>query len=427
MQMVFIAFSQSPAGLKEGQRLPDMTLGKDLAGRRILTRELAGKVVILDFWNIYCTSCVRGFPTMNALQKRFGKRIEILLVTQNSKEEVQKLFHRLKADVSNLKVLTDDTVLTRLFPHDAEPHHVWIDQTGIYQLASFDHNTTENNINRMLEKSTLRLASKKDGIFKDGESLLTQAVDRFPKQIATYSIFVKGLYPYTIGGSLAFGKDSANGFPDRFQGIGLSPLRLLAAAFCREVYGYEPGVSTRNSSQRLILDVANKADLYLPKDSNKVDQWQADNFLSYEIKIKPHRELDLYRAMQQDLSGKLPYIGSIESRRQRYLALVRTDQVDHLRSTGSGTTSFTTGVLDFQNVELGTILKQMNEYSRISKLPIVDKTGIKYRVDFRIASSLFYDLKQLQKDLNKQGLDLVEKYGDIPVLVIRDKKEDIAP
>jgi thiol-disulfide isomerase/thioredoxin len=40
--------------------------------------QFRGKVVVLDVWSTYCDPCVREFPNLVALQKRFGERVRCI-------------------------------------------------------------------------------------------------------------------------------------------------------------------------------------------------------------------------------------------------------------------------------------------------------------------------------------------------------------
>jgi thiol-disulfide isomerase/thioredoxin len=40
--------------------------------------EFRGKVVVLDVWSTYCDPCVREFPNLVALQKRFGDKLRCI-------------------------------------------------------------------------------------------------------------------------------------------------------------------------------------------------------------------------------------------------------------------------------------------------------------------------------------------------------------
>jgi thiol-disulfide isomerase/thioredoxin len=65
------------AGLKVGDILPDLSTFQ-LEGK--LPGSLKGKVMIVDFWASWCLPCAESFPTMDALQKKYGDRLVVLAV-----------------------------------------------------------------------------------------------------------------------------------------------------------------------------------------------------------------------------------------------------------------------------------------------------------------------------------------------------------
>src|SRR5688572_7574854 len=63
-------------GLQVGNKMPDIPLGVVINNKTGKTRfsEFKGKLLILDFWDTYCSSCIEGFPKMVQLQKEFGDK-----------------------------------------------------------------------------------------------------------------------------------------------------------------------------------------------------------------------------------------------------------------------------------------------------------------------------------------------------------------
>ncbi len=81
------------SALRIGSGLPSVTLpGIDGASVRI-PDSLRGKVVILHFWQVGCSSCKLEMPAMDALYKQYRKKgLEVLAVNVGQKKEIVRTF-----------------------------------------------------------------------------------------------------------------------------------------------------------------------------------------------------------------------------------------------------------------------------------------------------------------------------------------------
>ena len=67
-------------GIEEGQPLPDFSI-QAFDGNYYSRVTLAGKPVLLVFWNTWCSNCLRELPQVNRLAEKFApKGLEILAV-----------------------------------------------------------------------------------------------------------------------------------------------------------------------------------------------------------------------------------------------------------------------------------------------------------------------------------------------------------
>ena len=64
----------SGGGLKEGDAAPNFT-GLTIDNKPIDFAKMKGKnVVLLDFWSIYCASCIEGMPRLIDIHNEFSKK-----------------------------------------------------------------------------------------------------------------------------------------------------------------------------------------------------------------------------------------------------------------------------------------------------------------------------------------------------------------
>ena len=55
-----------------GERAPSFALA-DVAGRTVSMKELRGKIVVLDFWAVWCGPCQNSMPFFQKIQNEYGK------------------------------------------------------------------------------------------------------------------------------------------------------------------------------------------------------------------------------------------------------------------------------------------------------------------------------------------------------------------
>jgi thiol-disulfide isomerase/thioredoxin len=92
---LFSACSDSRRGIYPGEIAPDIT-GIDLAGQPIALHQVAGKVVLVNFWATWCAPCMAELPALEQLYQRLHDQgftivgIAVDDTLENIKEAVQK-------------------------------------------------------------------------------------------------------------------------------------------------------------------------------------------------------------------------------------------------------------------------------------------------------------------------------------------------
>jgi thiol-disulfide isomerase/thioredoxin len=93
-------------------------------------KDLAGKVVILDFWATYCEPCKREIPHLNSLLAKYGPD-NLYIVGLNVGGEEDR--PRIPAFVASTKI--DYNIA---FPEDDLSNYIFASQSDIPQTAIFD-------------------------------------------------------------------------------------------------------------------------------------------------------------------------------------------------------------------------------------------------------------------------------------------------
>lgn len=86
---------------------PDFTL-KDLSGNDITLSDYEGKIVILNFWAVWCKYCIEEMPDFNTLDKELEETGDAVILAVNVQESKQTVQEYLTENDIGLKVLMDE-------------------------------------------------------------------------------------------------------------------------------------------------------------------------------------------------------------------------------------------------------------------------------------------------------------------------------
>jgi thiol-disulfide isomerase/thioredoxin len=64
---------------------------QDLEGKALRSTELAGKVVVIDFWATWCAPCIKELPALSGLHDRLKDRSDVTLLSFNVTDEAKTL------------------------------------------------------------------------------------------------------------------------------------------------------------------------------------------------------------------------------------------------------------------------------------------------------------------------------------------------
>jgi len=109
---------------------PDFKL-KDLDGKDVKLSDYKGKVVILNFWAVWCKYCIEEMPDLNALNKELLKDNEAVILAVNVQEPIDKVKNYLKTNNIDLKVLLDsDGSISQTYGVEGYPTTFVINKDG---------------------------------------------------------------------------------------------------------------------------------------------------------------------------------------------------------------------------------------------------------------------------------------------------------
>lgn len=83
-QKTRVEFSRRPEpdlkirNLKIGDRVPEIIISKIIGDSKPDAKisDFKDKLLILDFWDTFCGSCIEALPKLDSLQQKFGNKIK---------------------------------------------------------------------------------------------------------------------------------------------------------------------------------------------------------------------------------------------------------------------------------------------------------------------------------------------------------------
>lgn len=371
------------------------------------TAEWKDKIVVLDFWSVWCISCIEAFSKMEAIQEMLKDSIQIILVTRNTDEQVNKLLGKIKIPRPKLPLITSDTTFSLLFPYTTIPHYVILDGTGKLLHITYSYNITASNLKALVRGKMLHLSLKDDlPDFNPAEPLIKEGGGRLVKHAKFYSLLLNRLDGFSGVRQQEYKDSLANTAGLKF--INTPLLQLFKFAYGQGHF------KDYHFDNRTIIESVDSGRFRLPDDPLLIDSWRSENTFCYELSIPYSNSKNVFQRLQQDLAYFFPYEVSIEKRMVRCYVLNDTVTANTTYHSGSTTHG------KIKEFEMKSFLYRLNAAFPINQLPIIDQSGkLQVQIDPALLKGTLPDL--IHK-LPEYGFKLTEKMVELNMLVIRDKE-----
>jgi thiol-disulfide isomerase/thioredoxin len=153
------AFSQTISFYPEiGKPCPDFhfTEVRYYSRKAVSLKDFRGQWLMLDFWNRYCTVCLRRMPGTDSLQKKFSKQVQFILVGytgsrythRSDNKPIHELYRKFRKRLNIDLPIAYDSLLFHRFDIGACPYIVIVDPKGIVRGVTTRLN--EQNIKDLL-------------------------------------------------------------------------------------------------------------------------------------------------------------------------------------------------------------------------------------------------------------------------------------
>ncbi len=87
---------------------------QDLQGRPLRSEELAGRIVVVDFWATWCTPCLDELPELAAFQTRIAGRKDLAFLSLDVGEDRPRIEAFLRRAAVGFRVFRGDALVERL-------------------------------------------------------------------------------------------------------------------------------------------------------------------------------------------------------------------------------------------------------------------------------------------------------------------------
>ncbi len=272
-------YSQLSA-LKIGDKMPNVSMGKMLDGLEKKTKfsDINAKLVILDFWNIHCTTCIRDMPKMDSIERKYKGQVKIFAITKNNETEVKRLFGRIAIKRPSFPFIVQDSIFNSLFPHNGDPLHVWVNEKNVITAITYDYNTNFENIDKFLNGTDLHLSRRWDFGINEKFNLVSEQNAGVLDLASSYSAIFRGLDEYATTSIIKI-------HDDLVQLINVTPLSMYSVAYDSLLYGFHVNQFRLINDKRVLIELKNKDPFVTPSKDAEIAGWIKRNQVSYELKV----------------------------------------------------------------------------------------------------------------------------------------------
>lgn len=411
-----------------GEVVPDVPLENLLnhQGSEVTLSTFSSRLLLIEFWDVYCASCIAGFPKLERLQRLFGDSISVLLVTKSSEEQVRQLMERSAiARNCELPMVVGDRNLSSYFHYQTVPAYAWIDAGGTLRHFSSAYTfLEENHIRDFINGLPLDMPRKDEyGDFKVGESLITEGGGRNLRLLQYYSL-ITGRTNYDNQVAVML-RDTLTRAINGVHFVNYTIPELFRHAYADSLisFGRKPG------KKQVEWDIRDPTRFLFDASSGKdIQSWLKDHTYCYENRIPAHLdERAIFEVMQRDLQLFFKLKVKVSSQPRPCLILKSLQRDDGLGKLESGG-----GTMKVQypyrgadiHIRNAPFVSLFNALEMLLTTPdgdviLLNEAGIPDRlaVDAELSAGT-RDIAELNIQLAGLGLTLVEEVRPIRRLLI---------
>ena len=395
-----VALTDSVKPLQIGDIIPEALWNLPLqivkAGQEgsttVKLQDYKGKLIILDFWATWCSSCIVAMPKLHRLQQDYKDDLVVIPLAHEVDSKKVANFLNINNHIKSLQLSSvyGDTILKRYFPHELIPHYVWINGKGkVYAFTSSDA-LTPSNIAQFFRNIPFAKVLKRD-IDPDRPLFLA---DAFPvDSVMHYSFLSKGYYPGLPNGNRLRRKNG------KVIGHAITNFTLLKM-YQLAIRALFRAKNDYFSTKRMIVDRNIQMD---------------SSLYSFDLIVPTSQSDQLYQFMLNELNRYSGLYGRLEKRKVPSLVLKMHTEQKVKATDGKPYNGLYQQPLVLKNRPVSDLIKRLNDGS-LSKLPVIDGTGFTGNINIQL--SQVDNMQQLNSELASYGLYLEMEEHDLDMFVL---------
>jgi len=350
-------------------------------------KKFGSKLVLLDFFTTWCTSCIASFPFMNDLEVEFNDQVQVLMVTPESRTVVAKFFSKNDYVKGNkLPIVIEDKWFSGSFPHKGVPHVVWIYKDTVIAITGKDM-VTSDNIEKVLSKKDITKWPVKNDFAVDS------AVDGGSQLEDSY---ISKFGSYKIGYPLQYRIDSTS------QKIAYHMTNVDAIPALLYTLGLERKLPLMKK-ERIILNVRDR-DRFTNVDNIPKSFWLQKNAFCFSSEWPSEMASSKrHQTLLKELTNRLEVNVSYEPRNAKVWVIKPGVKKSNSASAGNMELGYWMTFVEITNPGLPPLI--------IEGIPLETKVASSYEIS---------DLASLKKAMDANGLTVEETERKIDCLVIDD-------
>jgi len=400
--------------LKIGERMPDLSLDMiRYKNKNVRISSFRGKLLILDFWSIWCGGCINALPKLEKLQNQFPERLMVLPVSFTKTASQVEEFYRKQAgfgDPIGLPSAIYPTMkndMLGLFPVPGFPLLVWISPEGKVLGMTDSFMATEENVRKILSGNMPQLPLS--GLYRQ-----TATTAESPKKVTgKEKTFSSSISPYDdalVSRTFKFRQDTSM-LSIRFDNASIVSL------FKASLYGNDTE-DFRN--KKLLVDFPDSAWMFDPRTDTAYYRNMAGNSLCYQLRAPSSMgKAKALNLMNQQLSAFLGLKASFEQREVDCLILGQIPGRKVEQSKG-GKVWIEERKRRVEYIFHNRKLSELAQY--IQDIPgcplVIVGTDHDYMVDFVLELPTSQPMEKLNPSLSEIGLELRQEKRLVRMVVI---------